>query len=500
MKTTTYQPKSIYPFANLSPREKFEIVAFDPSVQILAAELPIPDRVTKPMATNAIGLVLLGLASIIFDSDARADAVLRSEWDHFRKVFDAVGARTSSKPLNLNMFRYWRDDMTSPSDLETLNHTLESVLSHLAVGQARDIGLLDAAPWDGSGDDGWLSVPRERVVMADGTWFKELATKDRRPSERTKRTTRSANKVPRESEGVDSRGRAHGYAHTVMAVRGDKPNQHIVLGITRAHGGNEMEPVLAKAARLRDAIPDVELGFVYDGAMRGVHRRYLRVDLGMLAINKRHGSDGFKYRQCVGREVTSSASQFDITLHGTDGSPCKHHLAITEGVCFRTDRNHIGKLTYGTALPVEYVHRHSASDPDESFGWTVGFSVRCDQHDDWHVLEVDPNLTKFHGIYLPEHLLMVPPSHDEFWRIYGYRNAAESMMNYLKFAVMDRDCAASFTARRHEFDLLLAVTITNALAWAQHGSRYKNSSLKKCGHERRERCQCAPRRKSMVSR
>lgn len=481
----SYRPVKCYRFDSLTPQQKFEIVANDPTIRVVAAEFSVTEKTTKPLSTNAVGLLLLGVASAIFHGDAAAERELETKWSFYKPLFEAAGATVSDTPLKMGVFRYWRDQMLTSAELQATNDRLRATLRVLAVGQARDIGLLDSHEWAPTNRGGWFEVPRERVLMADGTWFKPLAGINRKAKHRSGRTTRSKDGVPKESVDARINDKGTGYLHVVLAARGSKSNQQIMFDVVHSPSGGEMEEVIDSLEQLRDVTGPMDAGFVYDGAMRGKHLRRIRTQLGVMALAQRHGSDGTKYRETLGTTVPRSRQH--VFTHNFDcgnGQICDHQLRLMNGVVFNVEPNQIGQLTHVSVCEQIDLQRTGANN---AWFWTSTYRVPCDTHGE-HMLtiELDEPVKN-----TAEKLPAIAQSEPAFRRIYGYRNAAESLMNYLKSVVLGSGRAQSLTNERHELDLRFATLITNSLAWAQHSGRYINKSLNKCGHERRERCGCS---------
>ena len=481
----SYRPVKCYKFDSLTPQQKFEIVASDPTIRVVAEEFSVTENRTKPLSTDAVGLLLLGVASAIFHGDAAAERELETNWAFYKPLFEAAGATVSDTPLKMGVFRYWRDQMLTTTELQETNDRLRATLRELAVGQARDIGLLDSHEWEPTNPGGWFEVPRERVLMADGTWFKPLAGIDRKAKHRSGRTTRSNNGIPKESVDARSNNKGTGYLHVVLAARGPKSNQQIMFDVVHSPSGAEMEEVIDSLEQLRDVTGRMDAGFVYDGAMRGQHLRRIRTQLGVMALAQRHGSDGTKYRETLGTTVPRSKQHvFAHDFDCGDGQICRHQLRLTNGVVFNVEPNHIDQLTHVSVCEQLDLQR---TDAGNAWFWVSTYRVPCDTHGE-HTLTINLDEPVKNTA---EKLPAIAQSEPAFRRIYGYRNAAESLMNYLKFVVLGSGRAQSLTNERHELDLRFATLITNSLAWAQHSGRYINKSLKKCGHERRERCGCS---------
>ena len=80
----SYRPMKCYKFDSLTPQQKFEIVANDPTIRVVASEFSVTETTTKPLSMNAVGLLLLGVASAIFHGDA-ADVQDQDNKNHGRQ-------------------------------------------------------------------------------------------------------------------------------------------------------------------------------------------------------------------------------------------------------------------------------------------------------------------------------------------------------------------------------------------------------------------------------
>ena len=463
--------RKAYRFDNLADIDRLEIIANDPVLHLAAASLPQIGMVTKPSATSTTGMLVLGAATIIFGGDDRATAELRAHWPQVRRILIDAGIPAPATPLYAKHFQDFRDKfLVNSGGVAAANDMLRDLTRTAAIGQARDIGLLDAHEWNPD-ENSWFDVPRERVIMADGTWFEEQAnvvrptTVVKRGRYRIVRRTRSKSGEPRTSLGVDTQGKSTGYEHVVVAVRGGKRHQAILLDVVRAHRGSEMKALMPALSRLHEVFADTPLGFVYDGAMRGVHHHKIRSKFGLLSVNKAHGFDGARYRDMLNTPLPAGAKSFGLHFHTEDGQRCRHELTFAAGMMYGVE-DVDGVPTRVRIVDHTDARRRTVGD---SFEWSLDLAVFCAHHNTMEHLTIDPNVS-INGEAQCESLRMVPPNLNHFGRIYGYRNAAESTMNYLKYTIMRTGRARSMTAERHEFDLRIATIIANALAWAEHGT------------------------------
>lgn len=478
-------PMRSYHFDNLAHIERLEIVVNDPVFHLLAAQLPPIGTTTKPAATSTAGYLFVGVATVVYGGDDRATAELRAHWTSFIRILRKAGIPAPSQPLTAQHFRDFRDKflVRKFGSVEAANEVLKEALRAAALGQAKDLGLLHGHEWTvGDSSNGWFDVPRERVLIADGTWFYEMYEKTppdmnqrkkkrknkRAGSKRQIRLTRSKQGRRRTTPDADYQGKAHGYSHAILSVRGDDRHRSIVLDLARCPKGHEMGVVTESLVRLRDRLPDEDMAFVYDGAMRGKHHKQLREELGLLTINEAPGHDGCAYRQYEGTQVPKSSTRLrDLAFTTSSGETCMQRVEVLAGQLFRTEPSALrGRRQRQQPLDHVAVRRF---DTDGTYRWEVDVEFTCTEHHEVHRATIDPNST-MGGIALAEQLCAVPPNHERFRALYGVRNFAESLNQYLKGTIMHTERARSTNGHRHELDLIFAMLTSNAIAWAEHGS------------------------------
>lgn len=486
MSTTTRPlPMRSYHFDNLADIDRLEIVVNDPVFHLLAAQLPTIGTATKPAATTTAGFLFVGVATVIYGGDDRATAELRAHWTAFTRILHKAGIPAPSQPLTAQHFRDFRDKflVRKLGSVEAANEMLKDLLRAAALGQAKDLGLLHGHEWTaGDGSNGWFDVPRERVLIADGTWFFEMHEKTppdmnqrkkkrknkRAGSKRQVRLTRSKDGVRRITPDADYQGKAHGYSHAIVSVRGDDRRRSIVLDLARCPKGHEMGVVTESLVRLRDRLPDEDLAFVYDGAMRGTHHSWLREKLGLLTINQAHGHDGRAYRRFEGTQVPKGNTRVrELAFTTSSGEACVQKVELLAGQLFRT----VPAALQGRRQRVKPVDHVAVRrfDADGGYRWELDVEFTCTVHHEVHRLTLDPN-GMLDGFALAEQLRIVPANHERFGPLYGVRNFAESFNQYLKGTIMRTERARSTDGHRHELDLILAMLTSNAIAWAEHGS------------------------------
>jgi hypothetical protein len=283
------------------------------------------------------------------------------------------------------------------------------------------------------------------------------------------------------SHGVDHRGNAHGYNHVLVAVRGTERRRKILLDIMRAPNGDEAAEVVDAMRALRAELPDADLAVVYDGAIRGVHHAALRCELGLFSLNKARGADGRWYKTQLGTEAGGSSTRGTITFTAPTGERCVKQVERLAGQLFVLAPDLLGVLRRERIIDHLRVDRVAVPG---GYRWDVEIEVWCPQHQCAHTRIIDAHADPDHPATGPtaleerhrwaEQFRPLPQHRDEFWPVYGRRNAAESLVEYLKHAVMRRGRAGSLAAHHHELDLFLAAFATNALAWAEHGTdRYR---------------------------
>lgn len=460
---TTNDP---YCFGNLSLGEKLELFANSPLAHQLALSLPAQGKNGRPALTTTVGTLTVGLASVLAGSDRRADAELRHLWPILRPRLVEAGVPLPEAPITTQHFRDYRQRHLTAEVLTEFHAAFEDQ----AMGLAKALGLLE--------DHGepLLAPSPTQLVFGDGAWFtpaSDVGHLERRHRGKEKgklepHPSRSRFGCPRTCD-YDTRGRAYGYNHVTLYVRGPLPRLRVVLALRPAPNGEELVGMEEMLARLVGAFGDGLRGFVYDGAMRGKHHQLYR-HLGLLTVNLPKGMDSRTdwkkgLNKLVGKNAHIIAAQFP--------EGCTHYLNVAYGCFYELERTALGRWARIRVLQ----HVGGRRIPTgEGYRWELDVAIHCDHGED-HLWTIDPNgylrsNKTGKGVYLAEQLRIITPNNgDQFKILYGVRNNAEAHNRLVRTDLGMGNRSRSYARKDHEIDRLLVCLFNNALAYAEHGHR-----------------------------
>jgi hypothetical protein len=382
-------------------------------------------------------------------------------------------------PPGWDAFRHARDKhLTDPDVLADL----QALFTEYAVDQARDLGLLDP---NGPGS---LSHPHpSRVVYGDGTVVRPLyrppaATRAKDP--KTGKTVISylgkdgkPAKAPQRRYDPDAAdyhghtGSVHGQNFVALYVRGDQPHQRVVLAVDRVERpGLEADTAVAAIKRLHAVAGSGIQAIVYDGAMRGVHIDDLMTRHGLMVINKVHAS-----AKTAARRGKTAATPRWFALgtweHDTTTGQCTHTLGAVDGAV-----SEIALDAAGTPVVTARLERRQVKRPRRSTGryhFNVAYEVPC-THGAFLAWVTPHALAGETDHRRADAVRVIAEGEDDFTRLYGLRNDAESFNSQLKRSLLV-DRAMSLGGRRQLLDVLcygLMHNATNAHRAAEaHASR-----------------------------
>ena len=433
----------------LTTVEMLEILVADPVFRVVCNELPWYEggRAGRPPVGDRATVMAMGAATVVCGSDRRGEAEVHAQWDRLRASLAREGWAPSERPPTSQNFRDYRERFLTQ---EVLEH-LRSALRVMDIRRAQPLGYLNDP------SESWMSFEPTATLIADGTWFAPASEVGLVPEVESR-----ALHQPRTSEGADVRGKARGYAHVAVVVRGRAERSALILDVVRAPGGVEMDVVVDACERIHDL---VGLGFrylVYDGAMEGTHLERLAA-MGVLGVNKPKGirAKG-QWEIHLGSKVAANRP-----LVALDLGECRHLVTFASGLAWGVRENASGELVRERTL--EHQDVRMVSGPQGSH-FEVDLMLWCQQgphYLTWRTNQTLPSLNGGH-VNLSSQLRAIPPNEKVFWQIYGQRNAIESLFRVWKDKLGMGRRARSFTARAHEVDLLLTRLIYNALTWAEH--------------------------------
>lgn len=430
--------------------EQLDALLACPLIHGLAED--IAEHVTRARRHPIALHLAYGAMSRLWHSGNRLDAELAhaAYWNsvterYNRGATDADGELLHhvNPPLTAHTYRHARELLTRPAVFDDL---LES-FSARSVSLARDVGLLR--------EDGGGSRTRPaagRSVFGDGTIV--------RPMYRPENTGR---RDPDAAEHHNHTGAHWGNNLVMLAVRGKRTHQRVVLAVDRVREpGLEATTAVDLFRRVHRYAGEGMQAAVYDGAFRGVHHQTLMAELGVVVVNKVHPARRTRNNERGWRTVT-----LGNWSHGVGRRSCTHTLVARGGSVHESQLDDSGQLILSAPLERAQVRRYEAGrDEQRRFRFALGVRVPCPKapFTAWISPHPEPGDTTFGR---PDQLRLVTPDDPLFPVLYGLRNDSEAINAAYK-ATLPFDRAAVRGWRRQVLDLMSWALLTNSLAWAEH--------------------------------
>ena len=417
-----------------------------PLVHTLGAAVP-PRRVGRqPRHPAAMHLAWAALARGV-GSGNRLDAeIARGDlWERFLTRYntaarthpDGVTAREHLDRLYADTHRHTRDRFCGDDTLDTLC----AAFSAASVQLARDVGLLLPA-----GIGSRTRPGATCTIYGDGTILRPIYR-----GEPGHRVDPDALVHHRHDGAVVGTKLIH------FPVRGPEAHRRILLAVGHvAEPGREADCSVELIRRIHSHAPEGISAVVYDGAFRGTHHHTLMTDLGILVVNKPHGTRSKKPRTLP----------LGTWGHDTTAGRCEHALVSHGGDVCDATLDDAGKTTLSDPLERTQVRRYER--PGDRYRFTLGVKVRCGAGDftAWISPHPGPGDTTCGRA---DQLRLIPPHEELFDELYGLRNDSEAInANYKATHVHDR--APVLGWRRQLLDLLAWSILNNSLAWWHHAT------------------------------
>lgn len=467
--------------AAMTTNQKITAVFSDPTLYELGAL--IPERQPVGRRSHHPGYLLLGYGVLarLFRSAVRVETELSdtNTWNLICQTVaqmqaidpDLVPRLPGPRPPSRDAFRYARDAHLTSEDV--LPELLE-VFTDCAVDRAREFGLLNP---NGPGS---LSHPdRTRVVYGDGTVVRPLY----RPPTAKRTTNRKGETVvtyldaagaaidaPRhrfDPDAADYHGHAgpvHGQNFVALYARGDDPGHRVVLSVARVDKpGREAETAVTSIKALHQVAGNGIQAIVYDGAMRGAHIDDLMANLGVVVINKVHGSAKTATRKGrnhpTPRFYPLGTWEHDTPDTGPDVGSCTHQIGAVDGAI-----SEIGLNEEGKPVIIARLERRQIKRPRRASGryhFNVAYEVPC-PHGSFTAWITPHSLAGETNHARTDAIRVIAEGEPDFDRLYGLRNDAESFNSELKRTLLV-DRAMSLGARRQLLDVLCYALLHNAV-------------------------------------
>lgn len=445
--------------AALTRSEKVAAIFRHPALYELGALLPGRQPVGRP--ADYPGFLMLGYgvlarllrSGIAVETELAAPGMWQIVRDTASGMKDILPAELvpdlPARPPSWDAFRYARNRHLTDPDVLT---ELRAALTELAVDQARSMGLL--LP-DGPGS--WCHPHRSRVVYGDGTIVRPLY----RPRPDGEEGSAPHRQDPDAAEHHRHDGAITGQNFVSLYARGEMPYQRVVLAVGRVETpGKEAD---AAVSLLQDLHPVCGSGMqvvVYDGALRGRHIDTLMTGCGVLVVNKVHSSSATAKRR--GKTRNPRWHTLGTWQHDTNDGPCSHNLAAVDGAVSEVALDEAGAPVIVTRLDRKQVKRRRRADG--TFHFNVAYQVPCPLGG--FLAWVTPHGSAGDGDHKhADATRVIAEGEDDFTRLYGVRNDAESANSQFKRTLLV-DRAMSLGARRQLLDMLCFALLNNAITQA----------------------------------
>lgn len=395
--------------------------------EIAAAEA---NRAGRRRAYPIMALLIWDVALWVYGSARAVDRELQDPrlWRTLRRAVkrawpDRRRWRLPKRPISRSQYHRGRERHLKPRDAQ-LTAWAEKVAAEAAVF----MGMLETAA------DPTRPLSHN-TVYGDATWVKALLAADPRP-----RLDTATGELVLPRCDPDARpyhthtGTGVGHQAVLALIRGPHPGERIILSALLNHPGrSDATAFTDKILELAERDPRLAAGLtaaVYDGALHAPDMIRL-LNAGVVPVAKVHHNQG-------GAPAAANLGPADITL--PDGTRTTAELAAVDGTPAIISADHAGRPAYipliRTKTRIRRNKHHPAavntrwripttSDNPESAalagpltGATLGI-----RHN-------PPNPRE--ALRINRALRVIPPSDDDYDRLYGLREDAESTNNHLK--------------------------------------------------------------------
>jgi hypothetical protein len=373
-------------------------------------------------------------------------------------------------PMRRHHYLYGRNRyLTDPAILDDLADTHRE----LAAAQAGQIGLLDP-----NGPGSWTHPDLTRMVHADGKVITPLYRAkpgDRRVDPITGEI-RAKKAEPDGSLHFEGTGEtAWGNKYVIVAARNHDIHGRIILDVEFVPAaGGEANAAMRCFERLAPLLPGAQ-GVIYDTALRGVHHQHLLRDLGWLPVNRVTARKANpKTARRAERRVEKSAHIEDKTIRLPDGTTRTVSLFARGGSLGIVTLNDRGEPHF---TPLRRVRTHRNADKSGRYRWYNDYELPADHSAATITVRLHGNDTdRARKLNRTENLRPIAADDDDFARLYGRRNDAESINRDLTDTLwLGR--AHSLGHRRQHVNLLGYALMVNSLARHRHRRAHERAPV-----------------------
>ncbi len=418
-----------------------------PLVHSLGASIPEPQLGRPPRHPAALHLAWAALARHLRSGNRLDSELMRTDlWDRILDRYNtAARAHPNGRPVNDGIARLYADTHRHTRDRfcddDHLPLILDAFTDH-SVQLANNVGLLLPST------TGSRTRPDPlNAIYGDGTILRPIY--------------RGGNGQRADADALAHHrydGEVIGTKLVHLATRGPEPHRRVILAAGYvADPGREADNAVELVRRVHARAADGINAVIYDGALRGTHHHELMTDLGLIVINRPHGT----------RSRRPRTLPLGIWNHDTPNGPCEHALVSHGGdICdIRTDD--AGNTV--RSEPCERVQVRRFKRPGDRYRFSLGVNVRCAQGDFTAWISPHP-APGDHTAGRPDQVRLIQPHEELFDQLYGLRNDAEAInAAYKRSHMFNRSPVLGW--RRQLFDLLMWSLLNNSIAWWHHADR-----------------------------
>jgi hypothetical protein len=463
----------------LSTAEQVEAVFSSPALYELAQLIPRPP-VGRPPANPAYVVLGYGVLARLYRSGIRVQTELAhpATW---QLVHDTVARMAQQlpeglvprppgdRPATFEAFRNARDRYLTDPDIQV---EVQARFIDAAVRQARSFGLLRP-----EGPGSLCHPDRSRTIYGDGTVVRPLY----RPPAARREIDPETGEVrvvylDAAGEPIEAPARRfdpdvaeyHGHAGPVfgqnfvqLSVRGDGPQQRVVLAVDRVpRPGAEADTSVELIKQVHAVVGKGIQAVAYDGAFQGPQVDEVMTSTGLIVINKVPSAP--RSRADKDREGEGKVPRWfplGVWEHDTPAGACGHSLAAVNGAVSEIGLDEAGEPVILGRLDRTQVKRSRRSSG--LYHFNVAYRVPCPAGEltAWvtpHGEAGDPDHRR------AGHVRVIAEGEPDFTRLYGLRNDAESWNSMLKRSLLV-ERAASLGGARQLVDVLCFALLHNAI-------------------------------------
>ncbi len=450
-----------------SSLEKVEAILSNPAVYELARAIPGPAKGGRRRAYPAFMLLVFDALLSVWRSGRQVEAELSHllVWGHMQRIVrdrfpNDPSMHLPKRPMRRHHYLYGRDRyLTDPKILEQLG----TIHRELASAQATEVGLLDP-----EGPGSYTHPDLSRVLHADGKVLTPLyRAKPGQTCVDTKTgEVREVRYEPDAALHFEGDGEATWGTKFVMVATRSALGR-LVLDVGHVPDpGSEAKVAVSCLERLATHVTGAQ-AIVYDTALRGVHHQKILRELGIVPVNMVSSAESIgsrtAKRKIHRREKTVHVEDKDVRV--SDGSTLRVRLFSRAGAIGIMRPMESGELQF---IPLSRIRTHRMKARSGLYRWYNDYrlpehlgggqiTVRLHQDD-------EDRTRRFNRT---ENVRPIPPSDQDFPRLYGRRNDSESLNRALEDTLF-LGRAHSLGWRRQQVEVLGWALMVNALTMARH--------------------------------